>query len=400
MPPLRTELLLPHRIEPDGRDKILHLKIDAIGRLKSSIGRRRQEIADIDYVAARQQLEKITAILEDEITDDQLDEGCRLALQIELYEDACRALNDEWFTLLALEESLGGGAPASSRSLPEVPNFSWLTRAEVSARRAWIQQHEDVLREGQSIEEPFLCRVAGWLRPERKSDREYYSLIRYLHGLRAVRGEEWVLSKRDETPDFLLESREGRSRGAEMAEVPISQKWADEERIAAEVNAAIQAILHARRMNLFLYDPNWARMKRHLPEVKQRLWHAARSPDPMARVPEIGLDAELSDAGDMNAPVILVQSRGGEVGDDIRRAEENLAEAIVQGVWKKLYKENGAPRKKPSIRPCDLVLYPNGEPSLQLDRVAEITSEKKDFDHHAYFDRIWLVSESAFVALG
>ena len=396
MSTLRTELLIPRAVdlndEPEstvsGRraDK---RKIMTVASLRAALAQMKVDLAKIDYSSTRRRLVELSSVPEDEIEDAELEVASRLAYELQFAEETVQAFNDDYFTLLAVEESLGH--PVTARLRDAHPSLDWLLKAEVGVRQAWIDHHHDLLRAEREVKEPYRCRVGDWLSPERKHDREYYVLIRYLHGLRACCGEEWVLSERGETPDFVLKRGETELLGAEMSEVPISQEWADAQRLAARVKPVLFEILRLHRKNLQLHDPDWAKLYDNLGDVKAVVSKAAASGSVSIENSAIPLNARLRPSE--GEPHIFLDSCRGEIDQDIRERESQLANAIREAAGKKLIKRNGQPRKSPALRPCDLVLYPNGSFFLELDRVARIVAERLELDHTTHFDRIWLISE-------
>jgi hypothetical protein len=397
VPPWRIDADRPDRIPPNENDEVARRKIEATETIELSISKRKEAIANFDHLGTSKRLQ---ALLARSITPkgNEVAEAHSHANGIALYEEDCRALEDDWFTLLALRASLGKETLGEIDHM-EGPDWNgcWLLRGQVRVRRAWIDKHEDLLRKGESPQESFLCRVSDWYGEGEKCNREFYQLILFLHRLRAAHGEEWILSERGETPDFILEDCWHNRLGAEVSEVPVSQQWPDDQRAQAKVWAALKPLLRAKGLHLRVYDPCWRQIEANLCAV-QELVCAATLLDARISGLHVGFDAEVYEGP--GEPVLSSGSRDLKTSSDLQEAEETLALAVLERFREKLRKKKTEEaREKPRIRPCDLILFPSGEPFVDLDRVAAIAAGKKDFAHESHFDRVWLSSETSLVAL-
>jgi len=354
----------------------------------------------IDYSSVQDELDLLNQV-EDDLADSDCERADQLACDLWCFSGAVDDIHDSYFGLAALS-FLNSGQDRDA-ILNKLGDKTWLEKMEVLARWGWMKEHQDLLKKGDEIEYPFLCRVPP--RNKRQNvDREFDTFLRFSHGLKIYTGEELLFVRKRESPDFAVETDKGEIIGVEVGEAPLSQDWADDQDAMRTVHDALSRIVCDAGLNLVLFDSPpgrfWLeRLNRLEACVSRAIEEAARQGAMTLRDEELRLDAELKPAN--SKPGIFSMSRRGEIHEDFRRQEEAVAGAIAEGLRKKLERteRNGRsrPRKKPEIRPCYLALYPNMDFGLEdRARTVDLARESlraSNVDPKSHFDQVWLTAE-------
>lgn len=367
---------------------------------KALVGRLNQlarDVARINYSALQAQLSSLYESVAEE--QPEVSDALRwdLLRQATEFPENVEEANDCWFTLNALDLLASGATNAQiSAKLEPLP---WAARTEILARLSWIREQRAKLTKGMMFTQPFMCKVSDRNTSGRTVDREHYQLIQYLHGLNAETGERLVVVKRDETPDFVLADDLGSMTiGAEMSEAPVSQRWANEEDAASIVEDALRGLLARHNRNLLIDEPcTWSVWRNNLGDLQATLTSALAVTPAGDRVPvvntKLAFRASLSPIP--GSGLISIHDPRGQTAADLQRAAREMAAGIVTAVHNKLVK-NANPRKPPSVRPCDLVLYPNGGDWADRQLVRQLAAAQLPATWSTFFDRIWLSSENYF----
>jgi hypothetical protein len=139
-----------------------------------------------------------------------------VAWQVENYSEAYGLLNDCFFSLVALGFFNSGACREDI--LASLKGQSWATKHEILTRWGWMSEQRKLLGKGAKLPEPYSCAVVHRRDEGRKTDKEFYTLLAFLHCLRADTGREFLFLSKQETPDFILEDERGDKVGAEMTE--------------------------------------------------------------------------------------------------------------------------------------------------------------------------------------
>jgi hypothetical protein len=348
-----------------------------------------------NFLAVRAELSQFTTRYE-QLTDREHDRCLRLAYKAGQYGPAIEQANDSFFTLDA-QEALASGLP-DAQIAANYAALPWAEQAEILARYGWLKDQRHAIANGVTFSRPYTCTVSARNVPGRTIDREYFTLIRYLHGLALQTGERLLWTRKGETPDFVLRNASsGTLVGAEMGEAPLSQAWADERDAETQVIAALEPHLSQYGYSVTIYDAqSWRSWRSRIGEVTSALLKALSEIRETAQrvvCPELGIDWELRPA--RGETVVWTSSRRGQTAADDDQAVVDMAAAVVAAVSAKLVK-NGRPRKKPSLRPCDLVLYPNGSDWSDPREVLRVAAAQVGSTFQTHFERIWMCSESFF----
>jgi hypothetical protein len=325
-----------------------------------------------------------------ELSDVEADSCLRAAHSLSEYAADMDGLNDLYFSLIALAALITG--MSREELTASLTSGAWHILHEVITRHAWMHKHRQLIAENKGLESPFECLVARRERPrQRHCDVEFFTLLRFLHGLRAETGDELVLAAKNETPDFILEDSKGARFGAEISEVYASVEGGFE---AAAEDKVVNCLASLERFGVRVVinePPRWRTISKHLPQLvcwrDTELIQAAHEGKRVSRIHSSGLTVELEP---LASPYTVVASFHG--GQELANAEAAFSEALYEAVKNKLWKENGNPRKPPSVTPCYLVLYPNVT-LANLDSAVRLFRERPALDIGKYFSQVWLASE-------
>lgn len=354
----------------------------------------------IDYSSVQGELDLLNQV-EDDLADSDCERADQLACDLWCFSGAIDEIHDSYFGLIALS-FLNSGQDRDA-ILTELGEGTWLEKMEVLARWGWMKEHQELLKKGDEIEHPFLCQVPP--RNKRQNvDREFDTFLRFSHGLKIATGEELLFFEKRESPDFAVETERGQVVGVEVGEAPLSQAWADDEDAMTRVHDSIRRIVCAGGFSLRLFDPPPGRFwLERLDQLEACLGRVMEEPSRETRIvrdPELRLDAELRQAE--CAPAIYSMSRRGEIQEDFRRQEEAVAKAVTEGIRKKIERieeksGRSRPRKKPELRPCYLVLYPNKDFGIEdRNRAVDLARENlraSNVEPKSHFDEVWLAAE-------
>lgn len=361
-------------------------------------------LAEVDQTEARRRLASLSPPTEDEyleLTDaeretilDVTRTVCEGAVNLE------RA-NDAWLILQALASlAAGETGPQVKARWQSAP---WPVRTEILARFSWALEQREAMQKGHKFTASYQGVVTEREVDDesRKIDKEHYQLIGYLHGLARATGDQLVWVEKGETPDFVLEDDKGCPAGAEMGEAPLSQQWADEQDARTQMVDTLRPWLVGQGRDLHIFgDTPWILWRSRLPDVQAALTTTLAAAPGKKEVPvadeTLALSAELKSA---SKPGRLWIYRTQDAAD-LARAAQEMAAAICVTVSKKLVNKNGNPRKLPSVRPCDLVLYPNGDGWPDPEQVRRLAAKQLPPGWKRYFDRIWMSSDQFFGRLG
>jgi hypothetical protein len=352
----------------------------------------------VDYSKEYARLTALNRLDEDAWESHDAEVAVRLANQLTSYSTSLEVANECWLALTALQALSRDESPlALNRRLA---HFSWPVRADATARLLWIREQEAMTARGVPFTAPFECRVSDRNVAGRGLDKEHYQLICYLHGLVLHTGERLIPIDKGETPDFTLMDEAGsQSIGVEMAEAPASQAWADEQDVAAIVIDALSGWLASANRDILIDEPcSWELWRDDLTTLEQAVRDALALAPGGDRFPvvcaHLNFKAELTPGE--GTGLVMRHNLDGQGWSDRAQATQKMADGIIESIKKKLVKKNGLPRAKPSVRPCDLVLYPNTDDWPDWDEVFRLAVGQMPTGWSTYFDRIWLSSENRF----
>lgn len=323
-----------------------------------------------------------------------------LEWQVQNYRDSYGLINESFFSLVAL--GLVASGACHEEILDLLRDQSWATKHEILARWGWMGEHLRMLNEGKQLDNPLYCLVAHRGQLGRTVDKEFYSLLSFLHCLRAVEGRELVFFAKQQTPDSILIDAKGNRVGAEMTEVSISDEWDTEQDDQRLFYKAIMANLE----KIFAWvhvenPPSWSAIKNHLSDFDA--WLAEKSKGIVTIEDEVELSNE-----ELGLRITLRPSEGrlawissGNTrpkGDNTQEASDAMHETLRRRIENKIVKE-GKPKKKPSIDPCYLVVYPNHDWDVDLERVVTKFSRRPPIDVSSHFSEVWLSNEERLVRL-
>lgn len=313
----------------------------------------------------------------------------KAARALQDYEFGIYELNDIYFSLLALASLVSERRP--EEVLSSLADEEWHIKHEVLVRRAWMEAHRDLIAKNVALEFPFGCGVAERGRRERKGDKEFSTLIRFLHGFRAATGDELLLVSKCERPDFVVADAAGNFFGVEVSDVPPTVEGGDEQDAEEEV-ATCLSFLEVTGVRVVIHEPpSWQEITKDMPALTRwrdtDLLSAALS-GMRASVPySSGMCVEVEPC---SPPYTVISSFKG--GQEVENDELAFGDSLHESVRKKLWKNRKA-RPQPKVKPCYLALYANA-PLHDFDRAVRRFEERFDFDISDYFSQVWLVSDA------
>jgi hypothetical protein len=187
------------------------------------------------------------------------------ARSLDEYEGGIYELNDLYCSLLALA-SLVAKRPREE-VLSSLADEEWHIKHEVLVRHAWMHSHQKLIAENIALELPFGCAVAERGRRERRDDKEFSTLIRFLHGLRSATGDELLLVSKSETPDFVVTDAAGSLFGVEISDVPPTVAGGDEQDAEEEV-ATCLSFLEGTGVRVVIHEPPcWRDIAKDIPAL-------------------------------------------------------------------------------------------------------------------------------------
>jgi hypothetical protein len=319
-----------------------------------------------------------------------------LGYKVGQYGPAVEHANDCFFTLDA-QEALACGL-SGAQIIAQCAPLPWGEQAEILTRYGWLKEQRQAITRGVPFSHPYTCTVSNRNVQGRTIDREHFTLIRYLHGLALHTGERLLWTRKDETPDFVLRDvSSGTLVGVEIGEAPLSQAWSDERDAEAHVIAVLEPLLSQHGCSITIYDArSWRCWRALLGDVTNELLRAlaaAKGARYRHLVPRLGIDWELKRSRGQS--IVWTSSHRGQTAADHDQAVADMAAAVSAAISAKLAK-NGKLRKKPLLRPCDLVLYPNGSEWPDPEAVLQSAAAQVDSSFKTHFDRVWMCSESFF----
>lgn len=404
----KVELLDPRRLPRQLLPSLSALLASNDSALRQAASGHFQHLADhtdflqgVDYSATLAELHASVQQDVEEMSADDARRGSFVAWQVQAYEDTSVLLNESFFSLVAL------GLLASGASREEIlvllNEQSWATKHEILTRWGWMQAHRDLLEKGTPLSAPYLCAVARRGGHGRKVDKEFYQLLSFLHCLRAATGEELLFAEKptQDPPDFSLKDAHGAWVGAEMTEVSISSTWDTEQDAQDQVLDVISARCQEIPAYVHVRKPgSWVPLTSQLEEIGA--W----------------LSSELVRLGRINAEVSLVNAEFGfcveltpatepqtwigcsDPRPRVNTRSKEMRQTLQQRIYNKIFhKKNGQPRKRSSIRPCHLVIYPNHDFDADLDAVIREFLRHPQCDVCSHFDAVWLSSETRLAKL-
>jgi hypothetical protein len=333
----------------------------------------------------------------DSLSDAENELACRLDCERNDYALSHEQANEAYFSLIALhalDQNL-----SRDRLFARLIHDPWFIRHEVLTRWGWMSWHRKLLRQGVNLPNPYSCTVARRNLPGRNSDREFSTLLRFLHWLCLLRGDRLLFVEKQGSlsPDFIVEDEQtGQRSGIEITEAPQSPEWSG----VRDVEAAIGQVLSrfAANRDLVVRVLDWSRVpsltglpgKSRLAEIERM---AAEIELKLTCVVSATSDLRVS-SGDLDLRLSLAPSDDPRVwwestkaGPEIREEEDQFVESIVQRVSSKLAK------REPSVRECHLVLYPNHDVGADLDTVLDRTKQKLPTGIDSHFETIWFAGE-------
>lgn len=322
-------------------------------------------------------------------------------------------LNESYFSLLAIESLTL--RLTRNQVLERVKESDWLVRHEVLARWAWMKAEQELLATGGYLEHPLLCRVEKRNRDRRARliGREFYSLILFLHQIKASTGEELLYLRKGETPDFILEDTSGNVVGAEMSEVPHSEQWSHEMDAESIVLDTVREAASHLSLSITIEEPTaqdnprfWRNLAERAEDLKSwlnaELSSLRETKSVLLENPTIGIRVVAK--GSDHGLIIWTQSLRGETAEDDARNEEEISNSLYSRLRAKIFKKTPSGKERlrqtPSARPCHLVLYPNTNSfGSNAHSIAGNLKNRLDFDPTTHFDHIWLSDEKMIMPL-
>lgn len=330
----------------------------------------RRQLRRIDIRRDYGELQRLNRVPVEEMSTADWKAADDAARRVDIFLQANNQLNDSFFAVRAIifacarldrEEIL--------RVLQEEP---WFVKHEILARWGWLDAHQLLTSRNLRLDQPFSFRVASRGRAGRRVDREFYQLLTFVNGLRAATGEELLFVEKGETPDFRLETTAGLPVGVEVTEAPVSWEWAAERDAEEEFLKMAWSVLGQRGIHLHILEPpSWRILETRLPEAEAWLldtlaqWETHREP---TRLSSAALELSIEPSS-WPHPAITVSDERGLTGDDIQAGTLQLEESIASAITGKLQRPDGRARKRPEVRPCHLVIYPNHDFGQDLDDV-------------------------------
>jgi hypothetical protein len=308
------------------------------------------------------------------------------------YESRICELNDLYCSLFALASLIAG--TSREEMLSSLAGMDWHIRHEVLVRHAWMATHRDLIAKNVALELPFGCVVADRGRRERGDDREFNTLLRFLHGLRAATAEELLFVSKSPTslrPDFTVADLSGSLFGIEVSDVPPTVEGGFEQDKKNEVVDCL-SFLESTGVRVVIHEPpSWREIAKDMPALTRwrdtDLLSAARSGMRISVPYASGLCVEVEP---WSPPYIVISSFKG--GEEVENAELAFGDSLYESVRKKLFK-NGRARPLPEVKPCYLALYA-AAPIHDFDRAVRHFQERFDLDISDYFSQVWLVSDA------
>jgi hypothetical protein len=264
-----------------------------------------------------------------------------------------------------------------------------------------------LLQQGQILDEPYLCRVARRKHAGRRTDREFYQLLGFLHFLRSIEGRELLFFAKGETPDFTLEDAKGAQLGVEMTEASISDEWDKERDEQEEVFDLIREEIRGRNVYVHMStSKSWRVLNSNREPFK--LWFRSElerigTVDRRVRMSssELEMDIEVSPCNGSGDYISWSDPRG-ETGGDIERQTNELRATLRERIERKLAKVGGgrfSERARPSIRPCYLVIYPNVDLGPDLSKAIGDFLAQPATDVSSHFEEVWISGDRLFTRL-
>lgn len=360
-------------------------------------------LENLDFSAVHKELYRLAAIPTAKLSKATARRSTKVAWQASSYADAYVGLNTSYFSLVAAA-FLAGRQPRT-RVLEDLTEQSWSTKHEILSRLVWMQEHRRLIQKGVQLRDPYSCQVARRGNHARRVDREFYQLIGFLHGLKAAEGTELLVVSKNETPDFLLEDSNHVPIGAEMTEASISDEW-DAERDAEEcvldvIGEEIQGLPLRAHIST---PPSWRELVPSVSKLRDTLQ------EQLQNLPKLTKDGVLLPAREFLLEIqlfpckpqrgyISVSNHRGIVGSEIRHQSSLMQKTLRERIEKKVAKKSGQQKKRPSIRPCHLVIYPQGDFSYDLEQAVRAFFESPPVAVKSHFDAVWLSGEKTLVRL-
>jgi hypothetical protein len=300
-------------------------------------------------------------------------------------------LNDLYCSLLALASLVA--ERSREEVLSSIADEGWHIQHETLVRRAWMQAHQKLITQNVTLELPLGCIVAERGRQERRGDKEFSTLLRFLHGLRPATGDALLFFSKQETPDFAVVDGSGNHFGVEVSDVPPTVAGGDEQDAEEEVASCLSVLQGADARVVIHEPPCWQKITKDMSAlIRWRdtdLLSAALSGKRMSVQYALGLCVEVEPC---SPPYTVISSFKG--GQEVENAELAFGDSLCASVTKKLFnKNNGKPRQQPSVKPCYLALYA-AAPLHSFDRAVRRFQKSFDLDISSYFFQVWLVSDA------
>lgn len=394
--PSESELRTPERF----RER------EAAEELRNNYFQSRQYVETNDYLGAMRRLSKINELLDFDFTADDLSEEFAYNDDLEIctqYSWAYERMNDSFYSLAALRFFLRHrDRYAVLRCLRDA---DWATKNEILTRWGWMHCQKELINRGYNLIRPFRGEVAKRGEAGRNLDREFYSLILFLRGLRIVTGEELLFESKSETPDFVLRIANDSLAGAEMTEAPQSNLWSREMDAMSRVRSVVQESVVRYGCSFEITKPDsWFRLSGQIDAIAAWLETELQgSTEPRALChPELGIKLRLRRGGNGS---YLIVGGDGLTGEHIRELEGEFLQSLLDRIHAKIRKKSRSGtvriRKKPEVRPCHLVIYANNESIIKdsedAENIASALRSSLCSDVKTYFDKVWIVKENLFL---
>lgn len=356
--------------------------------------RHRHFLRRLDYSATYKEVRDWSGRDFRTLTRNEMKRATYAARLLKAYEQTYEYLNDSFFSLAAIGFLASGATRADILAI--LKDQTWAMRHEVLTRWGWVGEHRRLLKQGESLQAPYTCTVAGRGHFERGLDREFYALLLFLHSLRAQTGQELLFAAKQETPDFVLEDEEGKRIGVEMTEASVSDAWDKERDAEKRVLDVVKVSAEPLPLHVHILEPNsWLPLLDRLTAV-EHWWKVQLEliglplKKTTIKNQELELAIQLSPAPRFS---LSWSDPRGKTGTDIQRESLQLQATLRERIQKKIVK-NGKLRRQPSVRPCYLVVYPNHDLGQDLEEAVKEFFKHPPVDVQSHFDGVWLSNET------
>ncbi len=282
--------------------------------------------------------------------------------------------------------------------LEDLANDSWEHTHQVLTRWAWCKAQEEMQKEGKSFSQPFMGQV-GEHQGRKNLDREFYMFLNFLPEYRKETRQDLLFDSyrgvsSEGSPDFLACTEAGSRVGIEITEAQLGD-FNKEAKMEEKFTKDLKNRFQDEKIGIIINLPHgfgtdarynaWSRMASEQENIAEFISKCVaifkKNPNQHRFFyPDLKLSVSLS----------RTDACGVTYGLTIGNAHNQLtAKAVADAIKKKL------DRRPPSIRPCMLLLYPNGLfMTPDWGQVVNCIPSYVGQDPHTHFDEIWLLDNS------